>query len=296
MKNQGKFGLRPFLCMTKNTGVFMKLFTLIFLALFTSCSAQQAKVSSPTPTPIPLIPVLEEQIPEPPIEEKKIQTPQTKESVEKKLKYYLYGREIKPSLIVNNTERDQTEINLENIKIKWIRSEKETKVSINGDLITLKDKLSINNADDSRKIQGNIVDNWREIKLFKVNDRKLIGINMGSEFCTGLMCSVSFYLIYDLKTKSKNFFGDFRTDIEMELYDFGNNGTIDFLSTTNDFTYTPGLEIKHTYNFYTLDEKGIFHLQKDRSQNPYFIKRVFNSDNYEEFGEKFEQNWIEKIK
>jgi hypothetical protein len=272
----------------------MKLFILIFLALFTSCSAQQTKVSSPTP--IPLIPVSEDQIPEPPIEEKKIQSPQIKESVEKKLEYYLYGREIKPSVIVNNTEYNQTEIDLENNKIKWIRSEKETKVNINGDLITIKDKSSLNKADESRKIQGNIVDNWREIKLFKGNDRKLIGINMGSEFCTGLMCSVSFYLIYDLKTKSKNFFGDFRTGIEMKLYDFENNGTIDFLSTTNDFTYTPGLEIKHIYNLYTLDEKGIFQLQKDSSQNPYFIKRVFSSDDNKEFHNKFEQNWIEKIK
>ena len=274
----------------------MKLVTLTFIILLTSCFAQQAKVSSPTQTPIPLIPVLEEQIPEPPIEEKKIQTPQTGESVERKLKYYLYGREIKPAVIVNNIEHNQKLINLENIKIKWIRSEKEIKVSINGDILALKDKSSINNVDDSGRTLGNIVDNWNEIKLFKINDRKLIGINMGSEFCTGLMCSYSFYLIYDLKTKSSNFFGDFRTGIEMKLYDFENNGTIDFLSTTNDFTNTPRLETKHTYNFYTLDEKGTFRLQKDNSQNPYFIKRVFSSNNESEIEHKFEQHWIEEIK
>ena len=180
----------------------MKVFVLIFLVLFTSCSAQQVKVASSSPTPIPLIPVLENRIPEPPGEENKTQPLQTKESVEKKLEGYLFIREIQPSVIVNNSERDQTEIDLENNKIKWIRSEKESKVSINGDLITLKGQTSINNADDSGRIQGNVVDNWREIKLFKINDRKLIAINMGSEFCTGLMCSVSFYLI-DLLRKSK---------------------------------------------------------------------------------------------
>lgn len=240
----------------------MKIFTLIFLALFTFCSAQQTQVSLQTPSPT-------NQIPELPVSETKNQLLQTKETVEEKLKSYLYGCEIKPSVIVNNTEHNQTKIDLENNKIKWIRSGQETKVNINGDLVTLKDKSSLNDADDSGKIKGNSVDNWSEIKLFKVNDRKLIGINMGSEFCTGLMCSVSFYLIYDLKTKSKNFFGDFRTDIEMKLYDFENNGAIDFISTTNDFTNTPGLEIKHIYNFYTLDEKGIFHLQEDRNQKPY---------------------------
>lgn len=274
----------------------MKLFTLIFLALFTSCFAQQTQVSSPTPTPIPSIPVLENQIPKPPIDEKKTQSPLTKESVEKKLEYYLYGREIKPSVIVNNTEEDQTEIDLENNKIKWIRGEKETRVSINGDLITLKDKSSINDADDRQKINGDIANNWSEIKLFKFKDRKLIGINMYHDFCTGLMCSVSFYLIYDIKTKSKNFFGNFRTDTELKLYDFGNDGTIDFLSTTNNFTYTPGFEVTHIYNFYTLDEKGAFQLQKAKNLKPYFIKRVFNSDNDEEFDNKFKANWIEEIK
>jgi hypothetical protein len=280
----------------KNQDYFMKVFALVFLALFTFCSAQQKRISSPNPKPIPLIEEEEDKIPDPPVEEKKTQSPLTKEKVGKKLEYYLYGREIKPSVIVNNTERDQTEIDLENNKIKWIRDKKETRVDINGDIFTLKDKSSINNADDSEKISGNIVDNWREIKFYKINNRKLIAINMGSEFCTGLMCSVSFYLIYDLKTRSKNFFGDFRTGIEMKLYDFGNDGTIDFLSTTNDFTYTPGIEIKHIYNLYTLEEEGIFQVKKDKKQKPFFIKRVFSSDNYEELIDKFEQHWIEEIK
>ena len=274
----------------------MKVFILIFLVLFISCSAQQTKVYSPTPTPIPLIPILEDQIPNPPIEEKKTQTPRANESVEKKLEVYLYSREIQPSVIVNNTEGNQTEIKLKNNKIKWFSDEKETRLSINGDLITLKDKSSLNKADGDEKINGNIVDSWRDMKLFKINNRKLIGITMDHDFCTGLMCSVSFYLVYDLQTKSKNFFGNFRTDAEMKLYDFGNNGTIDFLSTTNNFTYTPGFEVTHIYNFYTLDEKGIFNLQKDSNQKPYFIKRVFSSDNDEELDDKFEQNWIESVK
>jgi hypothetical protein len=122
---EDEFSASSFFVYDKKSGVFMKLFILIFLALLTSCSVQQTKVYSPTP--IPLISVLEDQIPEPPIEEKKIQSPQTKESVEKKLEYYLYGREIKPSVIVNNTEYDQTEVIWKTSKSNGVAMRKKSK-------------------------------------------------------------------------------------------------------------------------------------------------------------------------
>ncbi len=282
----------------------MKVFVLIFLTLLTACSVQQAKVASPTPTPIPLIPVMEDQIPKPPIEEEEIQLPETdrnKDAVAKKLEDYFDRREIKPSLIIENDydgarkERVE-EIKVSNHKITWFHSLEASELKIDDDLITLEDKSSLNNPNGSDKINGKIVNNWDKIKLFNVKGRKLIGIEIRHDFCTGLMCSVTFFLVYDLKTKSSNFFGDFRIDKEVRLYDFGKNRTIDFLSTTNDFTYTPGFEITHIYNFYTLDKKGVFRLQKDNRRKPFFIKRVFSSDNDEEFENKFEQSWIEKIK
>jgi hypothetical protein len=278
----------------------MKIFLLILLAFVSSCAVQQAQVAQKNS--IPIIPA--DSIPEPPVEETKIQSSQTKVPIEKRLKYYLYDREITPSVVINNTDRDQTEIKLEDNKIEWIRGDKEAKVKINGDLITLKDKSSLNNADVSGKIQGDMVDNWRQIKLFKVNNRKLIGIEMGSEFCTGLMCSVTFFLIYDLETKSTNFFGDFRIDHELKLYDFKNDGTIDFLSTTNvGFTYTENSEFKHLYELYALDEKGSFQRQLDTNQKPYYFNRTFKTlevrdrydEDYRELDNKFERNWIEEI-
>lgn len=111
----------------------MKLFILIFLTLSISCSAQQTKIP-------PIVPDLPDSIPEPPAIKTKKKLPQYKLCVEEKLKNYFYGREIVPSIIVNNTERDQTEIRLENNKIEWVHGDKEIKIKINDDLFTLKDK------------------------------------------------------------------------------------------------------------------------------------------------------------
>jgi len=283
--------------MMKNQERFMKAFVLIFLALFTSCFSQQAKVPSPTPTPIPLIPVLEDQIPEPPKDEKKFQPAQIKESVEKKLENYLYGREIVPSIIVNNTEGDQTKINLENTIVEWIRGEKETKIKINGDLFSLKDQKTINDFENGRKEDVDFANDWEQIKFYKFGERKIIGISMGNEPCTGIGCSVAFQLIYDLKTKHKTFFGTYRIEREVNLYDFKNDGTIDYLGKTY-IGESDGVakEVSNLYKLYPMDEKGIFHLQLDKNQNPYFIKRFFEAESYSEIDKKFEANWIEEIK
>lgn len=263
----------------------MKLFVLIFLGLFTVCFAQQ------TNAPITVLTIKTS------VSETKNQPLQTKAPIEKRLERYFYKNEIRPLIAISNTKGNQTEIHLANNKIRWISDNKETKIKINNDLFTLEDKLSINSADEDRKINGYIANNWDEIKLFNFNGRKLIGIRMGNDPCTGLMCSVCFYLIYDLKTKSKNFFGTFRTEQDVRLFDFENDGTIDYLSTTY-IGNVNSVEAQYVYELFTLDEKGNFNIQEDRSNQPYFIKRTFKVNGYEivkEIDEKFEQNWIEKI-
>lgn len=140
-------------------------------------------------------------------------------------------------------------------------------------------------------------DNWEQIKFYKFGDRQLIGISMGNEPCTGVGCSVAFQLIYDLKTKSKTFFGTYRIEREVNLYDFKNDGTLDYLGKT----YTGGSdsvakEINNIYKLYTMDEKGSFRLQLDKNQKPYIIKRIFEAESYEEIDNKFDANWIEEIR
>ena len=135
--------------------------------------------------------------------------------------------------------------------------------------------------------------------MFEFGDRKLIGISMVNTPCTGIGCRVMNYLIYDLKTKTKNFFGTYRfaLDREFGLFDFDNDGTLDFLSGTYEGKSEGiGIEFANIYQIFTMDDKGLFHLQTDSKRKPYFMKRVYKEDDYEEVDKKFEHYWIEEIK
>lgn len=275
----------------EKSGVFMKLFILLSLTFSISCFAQQKRVVLKVPVPT-------DSIPKPPNPEKKKPLSEYKLSVEEKLKNYFYGREIVPSIIVNNTERDQTEIQLENNKVEWIRGDKEIKIKINDDIFSLKDKKTINSLDGEDDYETvDFANDWEQIKFYKFGDRQLIGITMGNEPCTGIGCSVAFQLIYDLETKSKTFFGTYRIEREVNLYDFKNDGIIDYLGKTY-VGESDGVakEISNLYKLYSIDEKGIFHLQLNYKRKPYFIKRTFEAESYREISSKFETSWIEEIK
>ena len=265
---------------------------LILTLSVVSCLAQRTKNRPVVPVPVPTdsIPVP----PEPPVRKRQKKLLQYKLSVEERLKGYLYGREIVPSIIVNNTERDQTMILLENNKVEWIRSDKEIRIKINNDIFSLKDKKTINSLDGEDDYESvDFANNWEQIKFYKFGDKQLIGITMGNEPCTGIGCSVAFQLVYDLKTKSKTFFGTYRTEREINLYDFKNDGVIDYLGKTY-IGESDGVakEISNVCKLYSMDEEGVFHQQFNNKQKPYFIKRTFEAENYREIDSKFEAIWL----
>ena len=272
--------------------MYLKLILGLMLVVFLSigCSAQK---------PIEL---KDEKPPEPPKEKtKKIKT--RKLSVEENLKYYFRSREIKPAIIFNNLfdglreEREEV-INILNHKVVWLHSFKETKIKIDDDVFSLKDQKTLNIVEDDKQ-DVDFANDWDQIKLFMFGDRELIGISMVNNPCTGIGCRVVDYLIYDLKTKSKNFFGTYRfaLDRDFGLFDFGNDGTLDFLSGTyDDRNDGKGLEFANIYQIFSMDDKGIFHLLTDKKGKPYFMKRVYKEDNYEEIDRKFEHYWIEEVK
>lgn len=227
----------------------------------------------------------------------------TRGKIEKRFEKYLSKYEIKPLVIIKNESDGGRNEGKEVIKISankftWFHSLKENKIKINDDLISLENKSSLNTADDGQKIDGYMLNNWDEVKFYNVKGRKLITISMYHDFCTGLMCSVGFYLVYDLQTKSKNFFGTFKTDSRLALYDFERDETVDYLSKTykSNCCLNNATNIQNIYNLYKLNKKGKFGLQRDAKRNPYFIKRTFDADTYVELETKFKQNWIEKIK
>lgn len=271
----------------------MKIFVLFLLLISSSICFNQKPVGPlpvPDASPPPSLP-----------REKPVKYKPPKLSVKEKLESYILGAELEPWFIVNNIDRpeEKTEITVGGHKIKWSSVFKEeTKIDIDGDVFSLKDKLSLNSLQDGDGAdEVDFANRWDQIKLFQVGDRQLIGISMFNHPCTGIGCSVSFFLIYDLKTKSKSFFGSFRVPLELKLYDFGNDGTIDFLGATyNDRNIYQTGEIEQIYGLYTMDEKGSFKVQSDKSGKKYFFKRTFKDETYKELDKKFVHNWVEEIK
>ncbi len=216
------------------------------------------------------------------------------ENISDKLKKYFELFRIKPSVEINNTD-NQTEIQLGGHKIKWLNDDDETKIKIDNDLFSLNGYATLNLVWD-RKDSVNFANEWDEIKLFKHKNKEYIGIQISFFPCTGLACSVNYYLIYDVQTKSKNFFGTFRTGNELELFDFLNDDKIDYISKTY-IGQSDGVaeEITHMYELYSMETTGKFSIQVDNNNKSYFIKRTFNAESNKEIVEKFESNWITKI-
>jgi hypothetical protein len=222
---------------------------------------------------------------------KQTQRETPKISIHDRLSNYFYDYEIEPSIIVNNTEGNQTSIDLGNHKIKWLNTEEETKIKIDNDLFTLKDKVTLNTVWGSKDIVD-FANNWDEIKLFKYDQTELIAIGMSFKPCTGLGCSVNYFLFYDPKSKTKNFFGQFRSDRKMALYHFGNE--VSYVSTTYRDSANNS-KVEFTYELFSMDEKGQFSKMKNSNGLTYQIKHItFPGDTLK--SEILEQNWIHKIK
>lgn len=234
--------------------------------------------------------------------------------VEKRLEFYFYGRKITPLYVVNNLYDFGYENRLKPAKytilnhtFEWLSDEKEVKFKIDDELISLKDKYNLNNSsyNSSEQKEKIYADIWTQIKFYKfekddyIGERELIGIEFGPSICTGLMCSVTNYLVYDFKTKSKNFFGGFRRSIDYDLYYFNKESeknTIDFVSTSFDGLHAdskiPDIE---TFNIYSMNEKGVFKELKNSKGEVFYLKKLLFNEELNK-PDKLIQNWIEKIR
>ena len=185
------------------------------------------------------------------------------EEIRSQLEKYFDSYRLIPAIEINNIQSDQTEIQLANHHIKWFDSENGTKIRIDNETISFKDCITLNNVwwePDS----VDFVNNWDQIRLFKYKSRELIGIRMLFDPCTGNGCSVNYFLVYDAATKSKNFFGTFRTDNELELFDFRNDQKIDYVSKTFIGDNYEGPKT-FRYELYSLNSYGKFLPQKDET-------------------------------
>lgn len=206
------------------------------------------------------------------------------------LDYYFAQFEIKPSIAVNNTEDTLTEIQLSKHKIKWLNTDDETKIGIDNDLFTLKDKATINVVWEN-KDSVDLADNWDEMKLYNFNDREIIAMRMSNHRCNGIGCSVDYFLVYDCATKTKTFFGTFRTDNRLALYNFNNDEKLDYLSKTFNGDAGGSTPMEFIYELYSMENNGHVVQQKNSNGQTYQIKQTtFPNDTTKT--ETFEQRWL----
>lgn len=208
---------------------------------------------------------------------------------------YFYTFEIQPSVTVNNTEGNQTRIRIPPHLIRWINTDDETKIMIDSDLFTLKDKVTLNKPWDTGNDSVDLVNNWDQIKLFKVEGKEIIGIRMSYEPCTGLGCGAEYYLLYDVSTKAKNFFGTFNADDQLALYNFDNDDQLDYVS--KNFSGDPNgpASTTVTYNLYSMNAGGRFVLQNDRAGQPYRLSVTSFPDDTSTM-DRLEQHWLTVVK
>lgn len=243
-------------------------------------------------------------------------TPICGPSVSERIRNYFDGEEIRPSQIINNTydpglwKSSSETIKIGTHTIRWINKVRkltsESFLQIDGELIVLKDKHSVNQADGDTPIDFDVVSEWDQIKLYKLSEGDVIGLTLRPRMCTGLMCGVAAQLIYDVRTKQKTYFGTFRSDYETRLFRITNDN--DYYYVAKNFDGDPhGVTTPQvvTYELYKREPSGRFIVQRNAAGEKFYIKHTifpdmeFKGDEVvpkkEPSPDKLEQNWITKI-
>lgn len=212
-------------------------------------------------------------------------------SNDERLSKYFALHEISPKIIINNIDSSQTNITLGDHSLKWEVIKNQKNLIIDKNIIQLKNEITINEVHNLQKDTLNAAKNWTQIKLYQYSGREIIALEMKYLHCDDPSCISNFYLFYDTKNKSTNYFGTFRSNLEMNLYNFG-DGKISFVSQSH-LNY-PACNAR-IFNPYTIDDEGIFRLQTKKDGKPYQIEQNYTDEGIKEF-ERLEQSaWIKKI-
>lgn len=245
---------------------------LLILASFAACNSEtQPEISNPKPQTTTSV--------------------QSFQSDRDILDNYFQEHELKPVLEVNNPNDNETSIRLLKHNIEWINTDYETKIKINNDIFSLRENATINIVWDDDEDSVDFANNWDEIKLYNFKGRELIGMRMSFHPCTGLGCGVSYFLIYDPQTKTKNFFGTFRIDNTLALYDFKNDDKLDYLSKTFKGDAHGSTPMEFIYELYSMENNGRFMQQINVAGQPYQIKHTTFPNDTTKAG-TYEKRWF----
>lgn len=206
-----------------------------------------------------------------------------------RLRNHFIQHEIRPKMIINNIDGNENEIKLVNHNIKWTNGKKETILIIDNKQISLKGTTTINEVNNFKKDTLDFTDKWTQMKLYKLDGKDIIAIEMEYSIYKGYPTNL--YLLYDTAKKATNYFGAFEAKNGMNLYDFGDD-KISFVSQSHLITPACPEDI---YNIYSIDNEGIFQLQKMKNGKPYEISHYYTPEGIKEFEGLGQDDWIKKI-
>lgn len=213
---------------------------------------------------------------------------------------YLKMKKIEPVVIVTNND-ERHHFNLLEHTISW--SYEQTKgidIIIDGKHITTKGKVTLNPVWGENIDSLNYFNYIYQIKVYEFYenqkiDNTIIGFDMNIRDRNGIGCDVSYQLLYDLKIGKENYFGNYRGGVGLELYDFNNDGKVDYLGKTyNGRDSDTNLIEKNEYIMYSQSKDGKFRIFKDKLGRPYSFEHTFAEEEYK-VPETFKDNWVEKI-
>ena len=221
-------------------------------------------------------------------------------AVNQRLEMYLGGREIQPTAILNNVDPEKKTLKFERLELTWLYENDGllVKFAINGKPITFKGKQSLNESTEgSWSDDLGFIGNWDRVRYFETINGNLALFEFSPHMCSGLMCGLTGYLLYDLKTGAESWFTAYFGEA-FGLYDFGGDGILDYLAISYFGDHRAG-NYGHRYEFYARQDSGDLKVAKDDKGLRDYFKREYQGpwDPYDirELDSKFDLHWFEKV-
>ncbi len=211
---------------------------------------------------------------------------------ERIIESYLEPRRIEPSVIVNDIS--QQRINFMDIELNWKHKQGGgLEIVVNGDVIDTKQAVTLNNVWGVGKDSVNFANQLHQVKYYRSDEYRLLGLVLTYSPCTGLGCGVNYQLLYDLTGKQVNYFGRFRTGFDLDLYNFSSPKEVDYLSKT---FYGRNVSLIDTTEFeiYRRQKNGRFEIVTNSSGNKYYFRHIYSQE-IDTIPDSFEEKWMSNI-
>ncbi|MES2864453.1 MAG: hypothetical protein V4666_10070 [Bacteroidota bacterium] len=257
-----------------------KILSLIFIIILSSCSNEKKNDNIKHPKKVQLKKVTKNKLKETEVDFFKILSDSIK----------LY--KLKPidtlNVEFNYKQLEKYKISKNEIQIFKKDSFNIDWIKINSKKIIVDNLTTINSRTDG-DYDEMFCNSLEKIKYYNYKNNKIIMMIFTSHPCTGLGCSVTDYLIYNIDKEQINLFGNFRS-ADLELYDFHMNSKINYIATEFNGDFHGATPISSKSRLYSMKKNGRFELAKDKNNKEYYFETTYPNDTSKDW--TFNKNWF----